>query len=171
VTRRGITPGTVFQAWVAGLLAGLGAILFGVSALLLKTGAVGWDASLFRILNDVPAAAVLVGWSRVYLGVHYPLDILAGAGIGMAVGGMIVLGLGRLLRRAGRATNGHNATGPASEADPGEPLRAGLPRTVTGGRGSTWYRHGVRRREVELDPSGGDTLPLAGQLFRQPWTQ
>ena len=215
-------PARVPRAWAAGLLAALGAVLFGVSAVLLKTGTTGWDESLFRLLNDVPAAAasvltplsklflpagiitvvaltagyvlarnrsilpvasaaaaagvawllahaakaiadrprpylvmadavlrqqpahgtsfpsshtavtlavaialvpfmarplaatgigyaVLTGWSRVYLGVHYPLDILGGAGIGAAAGGVILLALATLFRRAGRAGNGHDA--------------------------------------------------------------
>ena len=39
----------------------------------------------------------------------YPLDILGGAGIGMTAGGVILLALGTLLRRAGPAANGQDA--------------------------------------------------------------
>jgi len=53
-------PARVPTARTAGLLAGLGAALFGVSAVLLKTGTLGWDQSLFRLLNEVPAAAAPV---------------------------------------------------------------------------------------------------------------
>ena len=200
------------RAWTAWLLACLGAALFGTAAVLLKIGAVSWDVSLFRVLNEVPAGvasvltplahlclpvgilivvviitgyvvvrnrsvlpvaaaavaaagalvlahvakaiadrprpyqvitdavlrqqpahgtsfpsshtavtvavvialmpflpralapvavayAVLLCWSRVYLGVHYPLAVLGGAGIGIAVGGAVLLALGVLLRR------------------------------------------------------------------------
>src|SRR5690348_4122012 len=260
-------PARVPTARTAGLLAGLGAALFGVSAVLLKTGTLGWDQSLFRLLNEVPAAAasvltplsrlflpagiitvvvlivvyvlarnrsilpvlagaaaagvawmlahvakaiadrtrpylamadavlrqqpahgtsfpsshtavtlaiaialipflarplaatgigyaVLTGWSRVYLGVHYPLDILGGAGIGMAAAGVISLALRTLLLRAGRAANGHDATTkvrasgagaePQGGSDAGSAIVAGERVRVRGGRAGHQYRAGGR---------------------------
>jgi undecaprenyl-diphosphatase len=44
------------------------------------------------------SVAALIGFSRVYVGVHYPTDVLAGAAIGAAVGGIAVV-LHRLLAR------------------------------------------------------------------------
>jgi undecaprenyl-diphosphatase len=48
----------------------------------------------FRLAFFVVAAAV--AWSRVYVGVHYPLDVLAGAGLGTAIGAIAVRALPRL---------------------------------------------------------------------------
>ena len=43
----------------------------------------------------VVAAAVLVFLTRMYVGAHLPLDMIGGAGLGVAVGGLVRLLLGR----------------------------------------------------------------------------
>ena len=48
------------KTWAAGLLAGLGVVLFAASAWSVKAGATSWDARLFRILNQVPPAAASI---------------------------------------------------------------------------------------------------------------
>lgn len=55
-------------------------------ALALATfGAVAWLAPLLIL------AAVLVAYARMYLGVHYPVDVAAGAAIGIFTGSLVAL--------------------------------------------------------------------------------
>jgi undecaprenyl-diphosphatase len=56
-----------------------------------------------RLRWPLLGVAATVGFSRVYLGVHYGLDVLAGAALGTAIGIGIALAVRRLLcRRAER---------------------------------------------------------------------
>jgi membrane-associated phospholipid phosphatase len=41
--------------------------------------------------------AAAVAWSRVYVGVHFPLDVLAGAVLGVAIGLSVARALPRLV--------------------------------------------------------------------------
>lgn len=72
--------------------------------------------------------AASVAYSRVYLGVHYPSDVLAGAALGAAFGatarsGARKLGLGVDGREAAKLL----ATGEVSRVDLGRLARAGQP--------------------------------------------
>lgn len=70
----------------------------------------GWRVGLF-------AVAVLVGLSRVYLGKHYPSQVLAGAAIGVAVGW-----LGAWLAMHYRVILGLLPIGEASSPRPADPI-------------------------------------------------
>jgi undecaprenyl-diphosphatase len=45
--------------------------------------------------------ALLIAYSRVYLGVHYPLDVIAGAAIGTACGAVVAPLFGRVPKNQG----------------------------------------------------------------------
>jgi undecaprenyl-diphosphatase len=51
-----------------------------------------------RLALPLFALAALVAWSRVYVGVHYPLDVLAGAVLGVVLA-VAIATAGRFLRR------------------------------------------------------------------------
>jgi undecaprenyl-diphosphatase len=69
-----------------------------------------------RLAVPVYVLAAVVAWSRVYVGVHYPLDVLGGALLGTLVGMLVVF----LTRRGRFGARGDSArrTAPESSGPP-----------------------------------------------------
>ena len=59
-----------------------------------------------RLRYPLYALAALISWSRVYVGVHYPLDVVAGAAIGVALAIALRMLAGALRRSAPRRQQG-----------------------------------------------------------------
>ena len=55
-------------------------------------------AGRFRRMLPILAIPLVVSYSRVYVGVHYPLDVVAGGAVGAAIGGALAA-IERALRR------------------------------------------------------------------------
>jgi membrane-associated phospholipid phosphatase len=62
--------------------------------------AIAWPYLTRRWRAAAVIVAVLVALARVYVGAHLPLDVIGGAGVGLAVGGLTRLALGRPAGRA-----------------------------------------------------------------------
>ena len=59
-------------------------VLYGFVIMLLHRFAVGWFLQALAAVWTV-VAAISVGWARMYRGMHHPLDVAAGALMGLAV--------------------------------------------------------------------------------------
>jgi membrane-associated phospholipid phosphatase len=73
--------------------------------------------------------AAAIAWSRVYVGVHYPLDVLGGALLGIG----IALALRFLARRWRRGAVGNSASSTGPTSTPASAARGG-PEAGSAGR-------------------------------------
>ncbi|MDD3642680.1 MAG: phosphatase PAP2 family protein [Candidatus Krumholzibacteria bacterium] len=74
-----------------------------------------------RALPALLAVAVLVSWSRIYIGVHWPLDVLAGMAIGAALGWLAWIVYRRMLPGGGRSDDQDGADGLLDDPGDGAP--------------------------------------------------
>lgn len=93
----GLSPSHIEHGARGGLPSTHAAVMFAVAAMLLLHPALRLTGAGVAVL------AAATAWSRIYLGIHFPLDIVAGAAFGAAVAGSVGLALSTIA--------GHRRTG------------------------------------------------------------
>jgi membrane-associated phospholipid phosphatase len=95
VVERGRPAAVLDDVTIRGTAAhGLG-FVSGHAAVVVALTTVAWPYLGTRGRRLAAAGAVIVCVARVYVGAHLPLDVLAGAAVGIAVGGLVNLVVGR----------------------------------------------------------------------------
>lgn len=79
----GLSPAYIEHGGRGGLPSAHSTVMFAVAGVyFLERGLRGWGAALLVV-------AALTGWARVYVGVHFPIDVLSGAILGVALAWLV----------------------------------------------------------------------------------
>lgn len=105
----GMSPSHISHGERGGLPSTHAAVMFAVAAMLLL------QPGLRMTGVGVAALAAVTAWSRIYLGIHFPLDIAAGFAFGTAVAGAVCLALSTVAGHRG-AHSEHRAAHPVTRA-------------------------------------------------------
>lgn len=95
IVPRGRPAGLLDDVVIRGAAAHGRGFISGHAAVVVALVVVAWPWLGRRGRIACAALAVAVGFARVHVGAHLPLDVVGGAGLGLAVGGLVLLALGR----------------------------------------------------------------------------
>ncbi|MGJ7580824.1 phosphatase PAP2 family protein [Variovorax sp. RHLX14] len=108
----GASPSHIAHGARGGLPSTHAAVMFAVAAMLLL------HPALRPTGIGVMVMAAVTAWSRIYLGIHFPLDIVAGAAFGTAIAGAVGLALSTIA--------GHRSAGEVSVPEATHPVARAL---------------------------------------------
>jgi hypothetical protein len=106
----GLSPSHISHGERGGLPSTHAAVMFAVAFILLL------HPALRMVGVGVAMLAAATAWSRIYLGIHFPLDIVAGAALGAAIAGAVGLALATVAGHRGIALAGQSAAHPLARA-------------------------------------------------------